>query len=212
MTPWIKKFTRAPRIAGAAMLPICLLILTGCLSRPALKTETFSFNPPAQVESSAVTGPALAIKRITVAAPFAFRSLVYRTGEFTYQRDPYAELLDFPEKELLAPIRTELANEGDFRSVELAGSALNPDIIIEIYVSRLFGDFREPSKAKAISRAQFTFYQTTNGIASGVIFQREYSREIPLRKPTAASLVAGWNQEVEEIIGDALADYRQGKR
>jgi len=161
--------------------------------------------------TNAVAAPVLGIKSITIAPPFAGRSLVYRTGEFTYERDPYAEFLDFPEKELLAPIQARLGSQGDFRSVVLAGSALEPDLLVEINVSQLLGDLREASNARAILRAQFMFYQATNGIASGMIFQKEYSQDLPLKKPTAAALMAGWNQALNEMTGKVLEDYRLRK-
>jgi uncharacterized lipoprotein YmbA len=206
---------RPRRAPGAVFLAAahlaCLLLLTGCLSRPALKTETFSFDIPAVASANAAAAPVLAIKTITIAAPFAGRSLVYRTGEFTYERDPYAEFLDFPEKELVASMRAGLGSQGDFSTVVLAGNALEPNIIVEINISQLFGDFRERNNARAILRAQFMFYQATNGIASGLIFQKEYSQDTPLKKPAAAALMTGWNQALDEIISKVLTDYRQRK-
>jgi ABC-type uncharacterized transport system auxiliary subunit len=215
LTSQFEKFAHSRRTPGAVFLAAahvaCLLFLTGCLSRPALKTETFSFGIPAVEDTNAAAAPVLSIKKITVAAPFGGRPLVYRTGEFTYEHDPYAEFLDFPEKELVAPLRAGLGSQGDFRSVVLAGDVLEPDIMVEINVSQLFGDFREQSNARAILRAQFIFCQETNGIASGMIFQKEYSQDIPLKKPTAAALMAGWNRALDEIIGKVLTDYRQRK-
>lgn len=215
LTSRFGKFGRSRQTAGAAFLALAQLVfllgLTGCLSRPALKTETFSFGMPVAVGTNAADAPVLGIKKITVAAPFAGRSLVYRTGEYTYERDPYAEFLDFPEKELMAPMRAGLASRGDFKSVLSAGDALEADIVVEINISQLFGDFRDPNNARAILRAQFMFCRATNGIASGLIFQKEYSQNISLKKPTANALMAGWNQELDEIISKVLTDYRQRK-
>lgn len=186
----------------------CLVLLTGCLSRPAFETETFSFGMPA-IPANAPAAPVLGIKSIAVAAPFAERPLVYRTGEFTYERDPYAEFLDFPEKELLAPMEARLGSQGDFSSVVLAGSPLEPELMVEINVSQLFGDFREENNPRAILRAQFLMYKATNGIASRVILQKEYLEDIPLKKTTAAALVAGWNQALDAMVGKVLKDYRE---
>ena len=194
----------------ALVLPACLFLLTGCLSRPALKTETFAFDLAALAGKPApATAPVLGIKTISVAAPFADRPFVYRTGDFNYERDPYAEFLDFPGKLLAAPIRAGLGSQGDFRSVVLAGGLPEPDLWVEINISQLFGDFRVPGQAKAVLRAQFVFYQEAKSPASGVILQKDYSRTIPLAKPAAASLIAGWNQALNEILHDVLRDYRQ---
>ena len=82
---------------------------------------------------------------MAIAAPFEGRSLVYRTGEFSYLRDPYAEFLEPPAEELLAPMRGWLHNSGNFIALTEAGSALKPNTLVEISVSQLFGDFRQPA-------------------------------------------------------------------
>ena len=205
-------FIASRRAPGAAFFTVaCLSLLTGCLSRPALKTETFSFDVPALAGTNVAGAPVLGIQKITVAAPFAGRSLVYRTSEFAYEKDPYAEFLDFPEKELAVAIRAELGRQGDFSAVVSADSELKPDLMMEININQLFGDFREAKNARAILRVQFLFYQATNGIAGGKNFQKEYSRDLRLEQPTAAALMAGWNRGLDEIIGEFLNDYRARK-
>ena len=61
-----------------------------------------------------------------------------------------AAFLDSPEQELLAPLRAGLCRQGDFSAVVETGSALKPDIIVEIDVSQLFGDFRQPGSPKTL--------------------------------------------------------------
>jgi ABC-type uncharacterized transport system auxiliary subunit len=191
------------------VLLVCAFMLTGCLSRPALKQETFSFGSPAIAATNFVAGqPVLAIKKLEVVPPHESRSLVYRTGDFTYARDPYAAFLDSPEEELLAPLRAGLCSQGDFSAVVETGSALKPDILVEINVSQLFGDFRQPDHAQAVLTLRFTFCDATNGMATHALFQKEYSRSIPLDAPTAAALMKGWNQALTEILAEVLSDYR----
>ena len=57
---------------------------------------------------------------------------IYRTGEFSYVRDPYAEFMDSPDEELMAPLRELLRRDGGFIAVVEAGSALKPDTLVEI--------------------------------------------------------------------------------
>src|SRR5258707_14554410 len=89
--------------------------LTGCLSKPALNKQTFAFS----VSSAATTNHVnshhiLGIKKLQIAAPFEGRSLVYRTGEFSYERDPYAEFLDAPGEVLLPALSEWLRRSGNF--------------------------------------------------------------------------------------------------
>src|SRR5271169_4481326 len=119
----------------AALLLAGVCGLTGCLSRPALNKQTFTFDAPTISATNAVAGGrVLGIRSLQIAAPFDSRSFVYRTGEFSYARDPYAGFLEPPAEELLAPVRGWLRDSGDFSAVTEAGSALKPDILVEINV------------------------------------------------------------------------------
>jgi uncharacterized lipoprotein YmbA len=200
-----------PSISALALL-VCAFALTGCLSRPAMKTQAYSFGSSAITATNLVAGqPVLAIKKLEVAPAFAGRSLVYRTGDFSYVSDPYAAFLAPPEQELQAPLRTGLCSQGDFSATVKTGSVLKPDVFVEIEVSQLFGDFRQPKTAQAVLTLRFTFSAATNGIATQPLFQKEYSRSIPLAAPTAAALMQGWNQALNEILPEVLSDYRPSR-
>src|SRR5271163_889849 len=78
----------------ATFLLVCICGLTGCISRPALNKQTFAFSAPAISATNVVAiNRVLGIRNLQIATPFEGRSLVYRTGEFSYVRDPYAEFL-----------------------------------------------------------------------------------------------------------------------
>ena len=197
-------------------LLVCAFLLTacitGCLSRPALNPQTFSFGLPAGIATNFVAGqPVLALKKLRVASPCEQRSFVYRTGDFTYVRDPFASFLDLPEQELQAPLRAGLCSEGDFSAVVETGSTLKPDILVEIDALQLFGDFRQMTSPKAVLTMRFTFFVATNGIATRPLFQKEYSQTIPIAKPSAAALMSGWSQAMTKTLTGVLSDYRQSR-
>jgi len=192
-----------------AFLLAGICTLTGCLSRPALDKQTFAFNAPAIAATNVIAGDrVLGIRSLQIAAPFEGRSFVYRTGEFSYVRDPYAEFLESPAEELIAPLRGWLRGNGDFSAVVEAGSALKPDTLVEVSVSQLFGDFRQPERPAAILTMRFVFFDATNGVPGKVILQQEYSRNIPLSTPTAATLMDGWERALSEILAQVSSDFR----
>jgi hypothetical protein len=149
----------------------------------------------------------LGIRNLQIAAPFDGRSLVYRTGEFSYVRDPYAEFLESPAEEMMAPVRGWLRDSGNFSAVVESGSALKPDTLVEISVSQLFGDFRQPAHPSAILTIRFVFFEAPNGVPGKVIIEQESSRSIPLSAPTAAALMEGWNQALDEILTEVSSDF-----
>jgi len=195
--------------AGASTLLLLTATagLTGCLSKPALNKQTFAFNvPPAATTNHFDHHCILGIRKLQIAAPFEGRSLVYRTGEFSYERDPYAEFLEAPGEELLPVMSEWLRRSGNFDAVVAAGSALEPDLLVEITVSQLFGDFRQPKHPAAILAVRFVFLEATNGIPGRPVFNKDYTQSIPLRGPAADALMAGWNQALANIAVEVSSD------
>jgi len=199
-SPWLGTVFTTGLLVG-------VLGLTGCLSRPALKRETFTFNLPANDPTNQLAGSrVLGLRKLEIAPPFGGRSLVYRTGEFSYARDPYAEFLESPAEELMDPVREWLRRQRNFKAVVENDSAIVPDSLVEIHISRLFGDFRQAAHPLAILTMQFTFLDAPKGVPGKVIFQREYSRSISLSAPSAAALMKGWDQALGEILPEVSSD------
>jgi cholesterol transport system auxiliary component len=200
--------TRLSANIFAALLLACVCGLTGCLSRPGMNKQDFSFGMPAIAATNVVAGDrVLGIRSLRIAAPFEGRSLVYRTGEYSYVRDPYSEFLESPEDELKAPVRGWFRGQGDFSAVVEAGSALKPDTLVEISVTRLFGDFRQPEHPAAILTIRFVFFDAVNGIPEKVILEQEYSQDVSLNAPTAAALMEGWNHALAKILIEVSSDF-----
>ena len=187
-----------------------VLALSGCLSKPPLHKQTFTFGAPPIASGGAVAGDrVLGIRSLRIAPPFDGRSLVYRTGEFSYVRDPYAEFLDPPEEEMMAPVRGWLSRADGFSEVLNAGSALKPNTIVEISVTQLYGDFRRPEHPCAVVTMHLVFFEARNGVPTKPILQQEYSRNMPVTAPSAAALMEGWNQAFDGIFAEVASDLRR---
>src|SRR5215469_7815251 len=106
------------------------LTLSGCLSKPALNKQTFAFNTPAVTNEVSGTY-VLGIKSLQIAPPFDGRSLVYRTGEFSYQRDPYAEFLGSPAQLLVTPVSGMLLGHGCLSAIVQPTGAIKPDMLVD---------------------------------------------------------------------------------
>ena len=198
------------RIASVLAIAAAIVALSGCISKPPLRKQTFIFGAPSIAAGGAgARDHVLGIRRLRITAPFDGRSLVYRTGEFSYVRDPYAEFLDPPENEMMAPVRGWLSNSGLFSDVVDAGSALKPDCIVEISVAELYGDFRSTDHPRAVVTMRLMFFNATNGVPTGSILQQEYSRSVPITATSAAALMGGWNQAIAGIFAQASSDLRR---
>jgi cholesterol transport system auxiliary component len=185
-----------------------LCLLTGCLARPHMDQQTFMFALPSVAAPKAASGSrVLGIRTLQVAEPFEGRSFVYRTGEFSYDRDFYAEFMVHPADALVTPISRRFREAGGFSAVVEAGSALKPNTLVEIYVGKLYGDFRPTEQPAAVLSMRFVFFDASRGVPGKVIFQHEYSRDIPLKARTAAALIDGWNQALIQILDAAMLDF-----
>jgi uncharacterized lipoprotein YmbA len=183
-------------------------LLTGCLARPHLNKQTFIFAPPSLPAPGSIPGGrVLGIRMLEVAPPFDGRGFVYRTGEFSFDRDPYAQFMVSPAEALVSPIRARLGQAGPFSAVVEAGSALKPDALVEIHVDQLYGDFQQPGHAAAVLAMRLAFFDSANGVPGKVLLEQGYSRDIPLKAPTAAALIEGWNQALGQILDSALLDF-----
>lgn len=206
MTTSPLQFRRLPGILGILFLGV---VLGGCLSRPSIKTQTFAFSVPMEIATN--NPPAnrlLGIRSLQIAPPFDGRSLVYRTADFSYERDPYAEFLSSPAQELAASIGGILTSDGCFGAVVEMGSAAKPDTLVEINVSQLYGDIRNPASPCAVLAMQAIFVKATNGLPGNVILQRSYSRRIRVGSATAAAFLKGWNEALVDIFAEVKSDLR----
>lgn len=193
--------------------PRCIVLLgailmAGCLSRPHLERQSFAFAIPPAAENASSNGPEIGVRRVRVASPFDTQSLTYRTGEFSYERDPYAEFLSAPAEILVEPVRQYLRNSGVFGGVSGPNSTVNPEIELEITVLQLYGDFRDRTHPEATLRMRFVASRTGDG-SRKVLLQKEYIRNIPLQARTAAALVTGWNEALKEITSEAAEDLKE---
>jgi len=199
------------RISGTALLAFAFAFaFTGCLSRPPLNTQTFAFGASVLNPTNATTGDrALRLRSLRIAPPFDSRLLVYRTGEFSYQRDPYAGFAASPADELVGPVCALLRGGGCFQSVAEPGSALKPDTLAEIGITQLYGDIRKPASPLAVLALDVRFFDITNGLPGRILLQRSYSRSIPVKSTSPAALMAGWTEALAGIFAEVNSDFRR---
>lgn len=202
---------------GAARFASILFILiafalSGCLSRAPLKKETLAFSPNLSHTNETTSGGVLAIRSLQVTPPFEGLALVYRTGEFAYDQDPYALFLNSPAALLVPAISDILVNNGCFRAVVQMGSAVKPDTLAEINVTQLYGDIREPGKPSAVLAMHVVLMDATNGMAGKVILQKNYSSQIPIKSTSPTALMEGWNQALMKILAEVQSDFAEAKK
>lgn len=205
MTTQSKSRKAAAPLALASALPfavIAALLLGGCLSKPALKRQTYAFQSPPPAATSSQSGGVVAVQPVTVSALFEGQSFVYRTGAESYEADPYAGFLIAPARAISIAIRAHLLNSGRFSDVvEPGGPRAAGAKFVKVYVTELYGDFTNPSQPAAILSTRVSF--STTGDTS---LPKNYSRRIPIQEKTAAAVMSGWDKALTEISSEMAAD------
>ncbi|MDB6021117.1 MAG: uncharacterized protein JWQ04_974 [Pedosphaera sp.] len=188
---------------------IATLLFCGCASRASWKKEAFALVAASGETGSAAHTNILSLHRVTVSPLFEGQPFVYRTGEDSFEHDPYAEFLVSPNRMLEQCMRTCLRNGHAFADVLDPGSGLKSSWAMEIAVSQLYGDFRQPDKPVAVLQVSFLLYSAEPAERGRVLWQDEFSRRLPIAHRTPAALVAGWNSGLQEIMGEANAKLKQ---
>lgn len=187
---------------------IAILLVCGCASRAHWKKEAFALAAPSGETGSAAHTNILSLHRVTVSPLFEGQPLVYRTGENSYERDPYAEFLVPPNRMLEQSLRIWLRNGHAFADVTDPGSSLKSSCAMEVSASQLYGDFSQPAKPFAVLQLRFLLYSAETANRGRVFWQREFFRRLPLAQRTPAALVAGWNTGLQQIMAEVNTELR----
>jgi uncharacterized lipoprotein YmbA len=179
------------------------LLLGGCASRSPWKQEAFALTVPAAGETGSATHTnIMTLRRVTVSPLFAGKPLVYRTGDNSYEQDPYAEFLVPPNQMLEACWGQGLLAGHAFAGVLGPDSDRKSDCAMEVSVNQLYGDFRQPVQPGAVLQMRLMLYSTQPADYGRVLWQREFAKRLPLAQRTPAALVAGWNAGMQEVMAE----------
>ncbi len=192
-----------------ALLQIATLsVATGCLSRPALVSQSFSIDPPAPQSTGSPGGVVLALARVEVAPPYSGMSFVYRTGEHDLERDAYARFAAPPAWLLTAAVRGYLMNAEFVRDVVAQGAGTRSQALLEVAVSKLEGELR-PGGSSAVLTMRFrVLSDPSDARGSSEVLLKTYSKTLPIPRSTAEDVVNGWNQGLAEIMAEFQTDLR----
>lgn len=178
-----------------------LLLLGACgLPGPMPEKTTFQFGtvrPAIAVQSPRFNTLRVADFRVMQANRVS--NLIYRETDQRYVADPYRVLLAPPGSLLAERTRAWLAASGLSHAVLPAGSSIIADANLEVEVSELYADVRDPRHPAAVLGLRAWL---TN--ADGKLLRQEwhFEQRIALAKPDAAYVVAAWDQALQLALAD----------
>jgi uncharacterized lipoprotein YmbA len=206
MTGRARDSTVSPGLTAAVLA--VTLSATGCLSKPMLISHVYTIDPPPARASAAPGGVVLALKRVDVAPPYSGESFIYRAGNHAIERDPYARFASPPGWLLATAIRGYLANADFVRDVVSIGESLPAQATVEVSVSEIAGDLRADGPSAVLALRFRVLSGPRSPDTNPDLFQKTYTKSVPIPRRAAKEVVEGWNKGLEEIMAEFLADLK----
>lgn len=175
----------------------------GACSRPATVKGTFVLEPPMPPPVAKTQPGSVRIGTVTVGAAFRSKQFVYRKSELEFETDYYNEFLVSPAANIGEATARALNAARAFATVVPAGTALEPDWVLDVFVESLYGDGRAMDKPSAV--LSMTFF-LRKGDGAVPVWTKTYSRRTPFTTGSAASYIAAQNGSLGEILAELSRD------
>jgi len=190
-----------------APIAIVAAVLCGCAFDSKWSQQSFAFTVPEDPPAANPPKSIIALSRVSISPLFQGRSFTYRTGEDSYERDPYARFLVEPDRAMAETIRGWLGASGAFGRVLEPGSSLAPTLDAEATVNELCGDLRDPAHPVAALEIRLIIYKVTESGPGAVVLDRTINQQTPMAHKSPAALMAGWDADLREVMDQMMSDY-----
>lgn len=190
------------RSKRALLCAAIAVTIAGCsIGRPIMAPTTYIVDVPSSRSRTDVRiEESVRIGNVRIAAPFGKDRLIYRLDDVRYIADPYNAFAADPREILSNRVAEWLQHSGPFSSVAPPGSTRPSAYVLEMFVSEMYGDFREGIPAAAVLVIEVALIDQ-RGARPQVMYARSMRQSVPLATSSAGDLVRGYGI----ALSDALA-------
>ncbi|MFH0880492.1 MAG: hypothetical protein V2A34_12320 [Lentisphaerota bacterium] len=153
-------------------------------------------------------GAALAVRAFTLPPVNKGAEFVYRFGGQEWTADFYHVFFISPEQLLADATEKWISASGVFGEVIPFSSRVQPGLVLEGYVTDLYGDYSDRERASAVMGIEFILLDESRA-GSRILFHKTYRQRVDLAARSADLLVLGWDGALEKILEGLEIDLGQ---
>jgi len=200
------------RVSNLVLLVGLCGALAGCSVQPppAKVSYLLSVEPDGQTAIAALPDGCLRLRSVGVQSPFSGLSLIYRTGEVTYEKDYYNQFLVAPDKQLNDLLARRLSSAG----IAICADGMDASekrLTLEPHLEALYADFRTPTAPLAVVKMRFVLIRYERSCrCSSILLDQTFQSSVPL--PPAADapvIVETMSTAVKNVLRDFEAALRR---
>lgn len=200
------------RLTRGCRLLLFVVFLSGCISMERSYPDKHYFTLNINISGAGNPGEqpipgTLEVAELQISSRYGSQSFVYRISETGFESDFYNQFLIAPAAQITEEIRKGMAQRRIFDHVIDSSSQLQPTHRLEGTIYALYGDFNDSSTGRAVLDIQF-FLTRQGSAGTEVLMDKRYQQSIPLARRSPEALVKGWNEALQSIMNNLLANLR----
>ena len=141
----------------------------------------------------------LTVRPFSLSPGYHTKELTYRTKDFQYESDYYNRFITDVGRQVADQTSQWLSDAGLFAHVVPPGSTMSATHLLEGNINRLYGDFRDETKAQAVVEIKFYILDITTRNPK-ILFHETFPVTFELSDNKVETLIKAYNDGLSEIL------------
>jgi len=180
--------------------------IAGCNVQPAPAKVSYllSVEPDGQTSVATLPDGCLRLRSVKVHSPFSGLSLIYRTGEVTFEKDYYNQFLVAPDKQLNDLLARRLSSAG----IAICADGMDAGekrLTLEPHLETLYVDFRTTAAPLAVVKMRFVLIRYDRSCrCSSILLDQTFQSSVPLPPAAGAPIIV---KTMSEAVKNVLQEF-----
>jgi cholesterol transport system auxiliary component len=178
-----------------------VLLLSGCgLSQPPAQFNNYIIADVSINKTYAQINDSLRIDRVRSIEPYNNKEMIYQVSDVKFESDYYNRFLSEPEELLASQIASWFKESNLYGSVYQQSISMPANQILQVVITKLYGDFRENQSPAAILELQFVLIDNNAPRRPTAIMEKTLSSRIEIAKRDPSLLAKAYGLALTDIL------------